>query len=161
MDVSGASSGTLHLGDGGLKYPVVAWPCIFEAGFVTRINLMILGSGMSRAPRARVSTMVLLAGWLVVCLLCQRYPDTAHAHHASSSDLDRGCLIVAEAAPVGPSQWLVESRRCADQTEDPFLAVPPSSGVVFGSVRLAFQRDAPSSLRPPSKLYQLHRVYRL
>lgn len=114
---------------------------------------------MSRLSCAQASGTVLLAGWWVVCLLCQGSPDTAHAHHAGPSDLDRGCLIVAEVSPFVASQLLAESRRCADDTDDPFLTASPSPVVVLGSVRPAVHPDVPSSLS--AKPYQLHRVYRI
>jgi hypothetical protein len=117
---------------------------------------------MNRALRTQGSVFALLAGWFVICLLCQSNPAMAEAHHSDFSEADHACTTVAEAVPRPPSTFnlVAESTRSIDQAYDLVLTASPSLDGMFGSVGLPFQRDTLSSLHHV-KLYQLNRVYRL
>lgn len=114
-----------------------------------------------RVFRARAA--VWLAGVFLLCLACQAYPATVHAHHDGSSTADRGCAAVMDASPVSAGHPLIESLRNAEQSHVQIALWPSSSAVVGWVEPHARSAIQPTVSAPPNSraLYQLNRVYRL
>lgn len=118
---------------------------------------------VTRLRCAQRSAPLFLLGLILVCLVCQVYPEGAGAHHAESSAPDRVCTTVAEAAPVLPAYALVGSPVSADQRHAPVMSELALPGVLGLDSRTFHVVPQPEALFLPdsTKLYRLHCTYRL
>jgi len=116
---------------------------------------------MKRGPRLQGKAILLLAGWFVVCLICQAVPETAQAHHGDPSGIERGCVTVAEASPFSGSALLAVGsvRDLGDGAGmvDLVSSITPTARAVSSGC----PPDRVSVALTSTKLHQLNRVYRL